>query len=435
MYEGEPMSEYTRREVVRHSVAAAALAFLPVVAGVSRRGGRKQVNNAEAGQALTWSLDVNGFFASMKAGLGGTSGYSMELRRHGVTVGSYSAGNAINGPAESTTGNPVSSVPWTTTTNMQIASCSKLITAIALTKLLAQTGVSPDDPISPYLPGYWAPGPDVELITFANLMTQTSGLTDLSGGQDYAAARQAIEAGVADASKIGAPGQLSEATWDYQNINFDLCRILMATISGTVDAGYLDHGLLHPQVTVIDKAWDALTLKFYQQYVQEAVLGPAGVSATLTRPADCALAYTNPPVTAPGWNSGDMTEYAGPTGWHLSVDAMLTLMGAFRRAGTILSPAAAQAMLDARYAIDWGDNGIPQSCRAGLLYPKNGSQSNGTQEEQTSVVFLPLDMEFAVWVNSPASGFLLGTACTAFVDNIGYLRAPANPRLLGNGRR
>jgi len=418
------MSEYTRREVVRNSVAAAALAFLPVVPGLSRGPGRKQIINLTAAQAPAWSLDVNGFFASMKAGLAGANGYAMELRRHGVTVQSYATGNAINGPAESSTGHPVSSVPWTTTTTMQIASCSKLITAIALTKLLAQTGISPDQPIGPYLPGYWAPGPHVELITFANLMSQTSGLLDPSGGQDYTAARQAIEAGVADPSAIGSAGQLNEATWDYQNINFDLCRILMATISGTIGVGYLDHGLLHPQITAIDRAWDGLTLKFYQQYAQKFVLGPAGVAASLTRPAGCALAYTAPPVTAPGWNSGDMTEYAGPTGWHLSVDAMLTLMGAFRRDGTILPPAAAQAMLDARYAIDWGDNGIPQSCRAGLLYPKNGSQSDGAQEEQTSVVFLPLDMEFAVWVNSPTSGFLLGTACSAFVDNIGYLRAP-----------
>jgi len=219
------MSEYTRRQVVRHSVAAvAALTFLPAVPGISRGAARKQVYNAETEQALTWSLDVNGFFASMKAGLAGANGYSMELRRHGVTVQSYSAGNAI-----------------------------------ALTRLLAQTGISPDDPISPHLPGYWTPGPDVELITFANLMTQTSGLTDPSGGQNYAAARQAIEAGVTDASSIGASGQLSEATWDYQNINFDLCRILMATISGTVGVGYLDHNLLHPQVTLIDQAWDALT--------------------------------------------------------------------------------------------------------------------------------------------------------------------------------
>jgi CubicO group peptidase (beta-lactamase class C family) len=426
------VNEYTRREVVRRSAAAAALAFVPIVPAVSRGAGRKQAGNAQTGQATTPGLDVNAFFASMKAGLAGVNGYSMELRRHGVAIGSYSSGDAIDGPAESTAGHQVSSVPWTTTTPMQIASCSKLITAMALTRLLAHKGISPDTPVSPYLPSYWGiPGPNVGQITFTNLMAQTSGLTDPSGGQDYAAAKQAIQIGVADQTKIGIRGQLAEGTWDYQNINFDLCRILMATVSGTVSTGFTDRGFVQPPVAVVDQAWDARTLQFYQQYVQQNVLGPAGLTATLTRPAGCALAYTTPPATAPGWNSGDMTELAGPTGWHMSVDSMLTLMGAFRRKGTIMSPAAAQAMLDARFAIDWGDNGIPQSCRAGVLYPKNGSQNDGNQVEQTSVVFLPLDMEFAVWVNSPipANGFLLGIACSAFTDNIGYQRSPVKPRL------
>ena len=211
-------------------------------------------------------------------------------------------------------------------------------------------------------------------------------------------------------------------------MNFE--SVPSATVSGTINVGFTDKLFEQPPTAVVDQAWDAGTLRFYQQYVQQNVLGPAGVTATLTRPAGCALAYTTPPVTAPGWNSGDMTELAGPTGWHMSVDGMLTLMGAFRRNGTIMSPAAAQAMLDARFAIDWGDNGIPQSCRAGVLYPKNGSQNAGSQVEQTSVVFLPLDMEFAVWVNSPipANGFLLGIACSAFVDNIGYQLSRLKPR-------
>jgi CubicO group peptidase (beta-lactamase class C family) len=411
------MNDYTRREVLTRSVAAAALAFVPAV---SRRASHRQ--------AVLPGLDVNGFFASMKTGLADVNGYAMELRHHGEPIGSYSAGDAVDGAAESTAGQQVSSVPWTTATPMQIASCSKLITAMALTKLLAQKGISPDTPISPYLPSYWTPAQNTAPITFTNLMTQTSGLGDQSGGQDYVAAKQAIEAGITRA--IGVPGQFVEGTWDYQNINFDLCRILMATVSGTVNPGFTDQGFIQPPLAVIDQAWDARTLQFYQQYVQQNVLGPAGVTATLTRPAGCALAYTTPPVTAPGWNSGDMTELAGPTGWHMSVDGMLTLMGAFRREGTIMSPTAAQAMLDARFAIDWGDNGIPQSCRAGVLYPKNGSQSSGDQTEQTSVVFFPLDMEFAVWVNSPlpANGFLLGVACSAFVNNIGYQLSPVRPR-------
>jgi hypothetical protein len=111
------MNEYTRREVVRRSAAAAAaLAFVPVVPAVSRGSRRTQADRAQTGQAVTPGLDVNAFSASMKAGLAGVNGYSMELRRHGVAIGSYSSGDAIDGAAESTMGHQVSSVPWTTTT-------------------------------------------------------------------------------------------------------------------------------------------------------------------------------------------------------------------------------------------------------------------------------------------------------------------------------
>ena len=370
----------------------------------------------------------------MEAGLTGTNGYSMELRRHGATVQSYSAGNAIDtidGIPQSIPGYPAEPLPWDTTTSMQIGSCSKLITAIAMTKLLAETGISPDAPIRPYLPSYWGSGFNVDLITFANLMANDSGLTSPSmalANQTYTAARVSFEGGVGVASSIAPPGQLVE--WDYQNVTFALCRILMATVSGAVDVSYTyqDSGIVivsppgQPltEVQLNDKVWDTATFEFYQQYAQENIFAPAGVTASLSRPELCALAYTVPPVTVGGWNSGDMTEYAGPTGWHLSVDGMLTVMGTFRRAGTIMSPDAAQAMLDARYGIDWGDNLVPQSCPAGLLYPKNGSDSDDGQEEQTSIVFLPLDMEFAVWVNSPVPGMtsLLQLTCTAFVDNV-----------------
>ena len=388
---------------------------------------------------MVWALDIDGFFTAMQANLTGTNGYSMELRHHGAQVRAYSAGDAVDGPAESSAGTVVSTVPWSTAVGMQIGSCSKLITAIALTKLLADQGISAAAPILPYLPRYWNPGPNVGELTFANLMAQTSGLTQPNtnlANQTYTAARNSIEQGVADATTIGPAGDLNQKQWDYLNVTFDLCRILMATVSGAVDVGFVyraappggsgpgtilvppGHQPLTP-VEADDAVWDAATLNFYLSYVQENVLGPPGVTASMERPDVCAVAYTAPPVTTPGWNSGNMTEYAGPTGWHTSVDGMLTLMGAFRRAGTIMSAQAAQAMLDARYGIDWGDNLIPQTCPAGPLYPKNGSDGDGFGRlEQTSVVFLPLDMEFAVWVNSPTTDSLLLMTCSAFVDNV-----------------
>lgn len=384
---------------------------------------------------MVWALDVNGFIAAVENGLEGTNGYCAELRQHGEPLQSSFTGNIIDGPLESTALHPVTSLPWTTGMIMQIASCSKLLTAIALTKILQDTGVSATDSIRPYLPAYWDPGPNVDQITFADLMRMTSGLSftsDSLSQQTYVAAREVVAFGAPDASAIAN-------TYTYLNLNFALCRVLMATVSGAIETTYgyerpplpagsgpaagSSPGTAAPpvhqltQLEVDDDIWDQRTIAFYEQYVRDNVFTPAGVTGTLPRPAQCALADAVPPTTLAGWNSGDMSEYAGPTGWHLSVADLLTVMGAFRRAGTIMSPAAAQAMLDADYGIDWQHG--PQTSPAGKLYPKNGSDSNNQgQTEQSALVFLPFDMECVVFVNSPSTNDLLNLVSNSFIANL-----------------
>ena len=58
---------------------------------------------------------------------------------------------------------------------MHVASCSKLITAIAMTRILNEKQISFDTPILAFLPTYWVKGPNIDKITFRNLMTHTSG--------------------------------------------------------------------------------------------------------------------------------------------------------------------------------------------------------------------------------------------------------------------
>ena len=65
---------------------------------------------------------------------------------------------------------------WNPDVRMHIASCSKLITAIAMTRLLNAKSISYDTPIAGFLPKYWAKGPNVNKITFRHLMTHRSGL-------------------------------------------------------------------------------------------------------------------------------------------------------------------------------------------------------------------------------------------------------------------
>ena len=66
---------------------------------------------------------------------------------------------------------------------MHLASGSKLITAMAVTKLLDSHGISPDAPIAPWLPAYWQKGPGVERIISRQLLTHTSGLVLLDEKQ------------------------------------------------------------------------------------------------------------------------------------------------------------------------------------------------------------------------------------------------------------
>jgi CubicO group peptidase (beta-lactamase class C family) len=399
---------------------------------------------------VSYELDAAAFGQELTGQLAGAAkGYSLELRREGAAVVSLSSGDAIDGQLEGG-----SSTAWSPDVSMDIASCSKLITAIALTKILGETpGVTADDPISPYLPDYWDQGPNVDLITFTDVMTHTSGLRPPAGAgvppdQTYVPCREAVALGVADASRIGGSAVLNYNNWCYQNTNFVLCRVLMATVSGTVavDTSYT-HPHLPPDGSPIiveppgehlteqhanDEYWNALTLKYYQEYIQDSVFAPAGVEASLWRPDNCALAYAWPSDGQRGWNSGDLTEWAGPAGYHMSVGGLLDVMGTFRRSGTILSPVQAQAMMDAKYGIDWGDNGVPgvaQPTPAGPLYCKNGGQPNpdargNLQWEQSGAVFLPLDMECVLFVNSPidepghSPSFLLSLITGAFIDNL-----------------
>jgi CubicO group peptidase (beta-lactamase class C family) len=381
---------------------------------------------------MSWKLDVNGFVAAVTGQLADANGYSMELRRRGVTLSSSSAGDAINGALESTPSHPVATVPWSTDVRMHIASCSKMITAMALTKIIGETHgkrkVTPDDQILPYLPDYWNPGSSTSLITFADLMTNTSALYPPSGpgtppNQTYIPAREAVEAGVIAANIGGAP-LLNYSNWDYQNTNWVLGRVLMATVSGAVDVGLT--GQASSAVTqeqANDQIWDARTVEFYERYVRDNIFAPAGITATLRRPKVCALAYAWPADGQPGWNSGDLTDWAGPAGWHMSVRDLLDVMGTFRRGGRILPEGDARAMLEARFGVDWGDNLVPQDSLAGALYPKNGGQQatdadQNPQDEQSGAIYLPLDMECVVFVNSVTPGFLLTTIAQAFVDNL-----------------
>jgi CubicO group peptidase (beta-lactamase class C family) len=343
---------------------------------------------------VTLSFNTDGFVAALNAALANnTAGYVMQLRHQGQPIASAQTGWAKE-PSDG-------SESWAQSVRMHIASCSKLITAIAMTRTLAANNLPASTPIINYLPTYWAKGPNIDKITFAQLMTHTSGFRVPGSDTFYGIMQTQVAGGVTNAN-LGV--------YSYQNMNFSLCRILLPVMNGVIAANTTFPAPFE------DLFWDYVTINAYAAYVAQNLFQPAGVSGpTFTHPDPDALAYAFP--VGAGWNSGDLTSDSGGTAWHMSVDDLLNVMGCFRRQGTIMSPAAAQAMLDNSFGID-----LTESTSLGTLYNKNGFwQSGGLQTEQSLTYFLPRDMELVVLANSligaPSQGFR-DVVTNIYLDNI-----------------
>jgi CubicO group peptidase (beta-lactamase class C family) len=357
-----------------------------------------------------YGLDAAGFIQELEGLLtGNVAGYSARLTENGSTIGLASQ-NWAKEPQDG-------SEAWTPDTRMHVASLSKIVTAAAMTRLWGEAGISPGTPIIGYLPGYWVKGPNVNSITFTDLMTHTSGLAfgATNSRSDFEWMKEQIAAGTTHL------GQFS-----YQNMNFGLCRILLATINGNVPVNWFllgSQGGLPPWW--IDSLWDSSTISAYASYVAREVFAPSDVTGPdFTHDAADALAY-NFPVTGNGWDSGNLTTMAGGAGWHMSVDELLRVMATFRRGGTIVSTAQAQVMLDDGFGIDFS-----VATPLGTYYAKLGGwNDNAGHQEQGVAFYLPLNMELVVLVNSPVfegpiTDWLYPFVKAAYFAHITYVAPP-----------
>ena len=77
-----------------------------------------------------------------------------------------------------------------------------------------------------------------------------------------------------------AAGTTHLGQFSYQNMNFGLCRILLATINGNVPVDWLllesQGGLFFPEL--IDNAWDSSTIGAYASYVAREIFAPSEVT-------------------------------------------------------------------------------------------------------------------------------------------------------------
>ncbi|MBW4617741.1 MAG: beta-lactamase family protein [Desmonostoc vinosum HA7617-LM4] len=330
-------------------------------------------------------LDASAFCNNLHNSISGlVPGYAMQLRQGGSPIQTFEW-NWSKMPVDGDVGFGIDR-------RMHIASVSKLLTAIAMTKLLHDQGKSPfSTKIIDYLPKYWKKHSSIQQITFNHLMTHTSGFNTGGYNSFYYTMRNQVEAGV---SKVG--------NFYYENMNFGLCRILLPIMNGDIPANAIvpPYAPYNPNLDEYrnNQFWELTTLNAYSQYLYKNVFSIASVTnATLAHPTDAALAYNLLTSTNHnGWDSGDFSSSCGGDGWHMSVNSVLNIMSAFRRGGTIMTPAQAQTMLDNKFGID-----SITDTPAGKVYSKNGlwREDQDYRTEQCVALFLPEDMELVVFTN------------------------------------
>jgi CubicO group peptidase (beta-lactamase class C family) len=383
--------------------------------GIAGAPAERAVHSPPFPVPVFWGFDAAGFMALLQEALAHTvAGYSIGLTENGSLIG-LAVQNWAKWPQDGAEG-------WALDTRMHVASLNKIVTAIAMTRLLQEVGLGPGTLIYDYLPEYWEKGHDIEYVTFDNLMAHTSGLGFYADSPpaDFQYMRSLILAGT-----------YNRGQYSYQNVNYGLLRVLLATVNGNVPVDW------NVGNEFADALWDCATIQAYASYVADYVFAPAGVTGPVfTHEAADALGYTFPVegiVEGIGWNSGDLSCLAGADGYHMSASDLLRVMAAFRRGGTIVSPAQAQAALDAGYGVNLP---IKVDTQLGPVYHKIGTWDNGSQWEQGVAFFLPLNMELVVLVNSPVApvdgqqddgNFLYSIVSDCYLWNIVQIPRPSEP--------
>lgn len=204
-------------------------------------------------------------------------------------------------------------------TKMQIASSSKVLTALASIRVL---GPRIEDPAYPYFPSDWRmpPASIVKNVTFRQFLSQTSGVQQYSAGSLYATA-DVLEGFFTqqlpnpDAPK-SCPGYhansknipnpiVSDHAPCYSNTNFGIMRLALPRAAGDTTNNPLE------------------LAEDYVRQVRDNVFAPVGVQDVGCRPP------ANPRATAllyryPGdsvsYDWGDTTPACGDWGWYVSVE-------------------------------------------------------------------------------------------------------------------
>ena len=300
-------------------------------------------------------FDLNLFEQNIKDAMdNNTIGYAYSISHNGTQVRTGSWGNAV-ADFDAVNDGPK---PHGVSRRQDIASVSKVITALACLNLMEQEGVKEGSIIGTYLPYHWTYNSNLDTRNFLNIMSHQAGIPS-TGGIFHSSIKALAEA---DTTYTTGP-------FNYSNSNYAILRIVIAYMWDKPTLRAIESDIVTGGKTENDLA-DAISQQ-YNEAVNHYVFDPIGIPYTEPKPVsgkDKVWNY-NFALSSGGWVIGDATAFVGSAGWRLSANELNNIIANARYNNNYLS--ATQRNLMESYLMGW-DPGASMNVEGGMSYGHGG---------------------------------------------------------------
>ncbi len=264
-----------------------------------------------------------------------------------------------------------------------IASVSKTLTTIGVLQSLANHGLTINDRISPFLYPDWIQGPNINTITFGELLTHMSGFREgCNGRPTYAELKTLIADGVTLADKAVA---------SYNNCNFAIFRELLPFMEG------------HPITGTDDERAEASSA-FYIAYMNQHVFQPVGIPQRECKPpstTNVIFSYSSVLGAESGTDWGDWTLSCAGGGWVVSAADLYAIMNDLANGNVLLTPSQKTQMNSDCLGWDGSDCSIMASCPSPYKCKDGFLVQTGGINLRTYVGIFKCSVPVVLIVNSP----------------------------------
>ncbi|MCT4624241.1 MAG: beta-lactamase family protein [Schleiferiaceae bacterium] len=345
-------------------------------------------NPGNKGASKYFDLDL--FEQNINDRLGpNTIGYSYSISFEGNQVKSNAFGNAV-ASFDAANGGPV---PYTVGLPQDLASVSKVITAITVLRLMQDNNLDDLIVINNYLPIHWARNSNVHLKSFQTLMSHRAGIPG-NAGINHANLKTLVEGNTFYQS----------GTYAYSNTNYALMRVVIAHLYAPTECLVMANQVMVGLKRESDL--EELISEKYIEAVNNIVLFPLGMIYREPVPSSLSNKVWNYSMdnNATGWVLGDAKLFVGSAGWRFSAETMNEIIATLKYTNKYINDEYKEMMNT--FLMGWHPGSSTQ-VEGGMSYGHGGFHnanfwtSNGLDRGcYTCVIIFPNGYECAVLSNS-----------------------------------